>query len=338
MNVAGDTGGDFDADFDEFQANGGDVEVGDSNLASTKGKDGEGDPEPPKRPLTGAAKAARDAKEAREAAAAKPDANEGDEEGDEDEDGEEDENGKKRRAPSDRIRELTKRARTAERNFDTLRAEIEALKNPAGQKQEPQDKYAALGPKPNPQDEAKYPLGHLDEKYVEDAMDWKVAKTAIDQADAALQRQQEQRQNQSREKEAERIQSTIETLSTKGEELHDDFRELVVDGGMKGEWDLGQPTFEAAAEVDHGATILYNLANDTKEATRVANLSARQQILYVEAQNAEIEAKTKGRKIPRAGEPAATRVRGTNGSKRIDPGTENLDDFEKAWEADAKGK
>jgi hypothetical protein len=42
---------------------------------------------------------------------------------------------------------------------------------------------------------------------------------------------------------------------------------------MRGDWDLSQPTFEAAHEVDNGAQILYELSQDKKEAKRVARLS-----------------------------------------------------------------
>lgn len=338
MNT-GDDRSDFDAGMEEMNTSG-DVEVGESNLASEKGKEPE---EPTKKPLTGAAKAAREAKEAREAAAAanvgEDDGNQGDDEGEEGEEGDEGGEGEeqpKRKTPSQRIQELTRRNREYERRLERMEAEIAAAKNPSGQEPQQQDKYAAIGKAPDPNDQTKYPLGHLDEKYVEDAIDYRVKKAAIDQADAALQRQQEQRQQTAQEQQQQRFQDQITDLTAKGVELFEDFEDEVVKTGMKGEWDLSQPTFEACAEADNGAAILHALSQDKAEATRVAKLSPYQQALYVSQKDAEISAKTKPRTKPQAGDPPKTRTNGANSSHRINPATDNLDDFEKAWAQDEK--
>jgi len=335
MNI-GDDRSDFDAHFEDM-AGSGEVEVGDTNAAPSK--DEADDKQPPKRPLSGAAKAAQEAKQAREAAAASAD-----EQGDPEDGGEDDEQGDpedgeeqpKRKTPSQRIQELTRRNREYERRFERLEAELAASKNPSGQQPEKQDKYAAIGTPPDPNDQAKYPLGHLDEKYVEDAIDYRVKKVAIDQADAALQRQQEQRQTETLEAQQRELLQKVDTLQKKGAELFDDYEERVVETAKRGEWKLQQPTFEAASEVENGAEILSNLADDPDEAERVSKLSPRQQILYVEAENEKISAKRKGRTKPGAGAPPKTNTRGANSSHRINPATDNLDDFEKAWEQDAK--
>jgi len=329
MNI-GDDRSDFEANFADM-AGSGDVEVGDTNLASAAGT--EEQPEPAKKPLTGAAKAAHEAKQAREAAANADEQDGQDDGSDQSDEGDDngDQNEPKRKTPSDRIKELTRRNREYERRFEAMEAQLNSLKNPSGQQPEKQDKYAAIGKAPDPNDQAKYPLGHLDEKYVEDAIDYRVKKAAIDQADAALQRQQEQRQQQSQEQQTQRLQQQVVDLSTKGEELFDDFREDVVETGMRGEWDLSQPTFEACAEAENGAEILRELSQDKKEATRVAKLSPYQQALFVSKRDAELSAGRKARTKPGAGAPPKTNTRGANSSHRINPATENLDDFEKAW-------
>ena len=130
----------------------------------------------------------------------------------------------------------------------------------------------------------------------------------------------------------------VDILTTRGSEKYDDFQETVVDAGMRGDWRLEQATFEAAYEAYNGAQILYELSQDKKEAARVAGLSPYQQMRFVMDRDAEITAKGKPRTKPGAGEPPATQTRGANSSARINPATDNLDDFEKAWEADAKGK
>ncbi len=70
----------------------------------------------------------------------------------------------------------------------------------------------------------------------------------------------------------------------------------------------------------------------------MASLTPYGQLKYVLDRDAEISGKSKPRRIPGAGAPPSTQTRGANSSTRINPATDNLDDFEKAWAADAKGK
>lgn len=182
---------------------------------------------------------------------------------------------------------------------------------------------------PDPTDFEKYPLGHLDPAYIEDRINYVAERKAAERADAVLQRQQEADQLQP-------LLEKVDVLTTRGTELYDDFRETVVEAGMRGDWDLQQVTFEAAAEAEHGVEILYELANDPKEASRVARLSPYQQAKYVMDRNAEIGASKTPRRKPQAGEPPKNVARGANSRVQINPATDNLDDFEKAWEADAR--
>lgn len=192
-------------------------------------------------------------------------------------------------------------------------------------------------PEPDPTDTDKYPLGHLDDRYIEDKLDWLAEKKATERADAVLQRQQESERNQAVEQQHKELLVKVDDLSTRGSELYDDFQESVVESGMRGDWDLSQATFEAAHEAENGAQILYELSQDPKEAARVAKLSPYQQMKFVDQRDAEISKVKTGRKIPKAGEPPKNTARGANSRTHINPATENLDDFEKAWENDAKG-
>jgi len=179
-------------------------------------------------------------------------------------------------------------------------------------------------------------LGHLDDRYIEDKLEYLATQKASERADAVLQREQEREQQARAEQAHTELLEKVDDLSTRGSELFDDFQESVVEGGVAGRWDLGQPTFEAAYEAKHGAQILYELSQDTKEATRVAKLSTVGQVKFVMDRDAEIAANTKPRTKPGAGEPPQTRIRGANSSNRIDPATDSLKDFEKAWLADEK--
>lgn len=315
------------ADFDAA----GDVEVG-------KGIESNDPPveEKPK-PKARAPKAAPAAKPPVEKPVAEADA---DGEGDEDDDGEneDEEKPKPKRQPSERIKELSTRLRQSERLRLASDSRLDALEKRLLSGNQDNGNRADGNAPPDPSDDSKYPLGHLDDRYIEDKLEWLAENKAAKQADAVLQRQQEGEQKAQAERQHADLLDKVDTLSTRGAELFDDFQERVIEDGMKGEWKLAQPTFEAAHEADNGAQILYELSLDKKEALRVSELSPYGQAKYVMERDAEIGGKAKPRKIPRAGEPPSTRSQGANSSTRISPATDNLDDFEKAWERDAKGK
>lgn len=191
-------------------------------------------------------------------------------------------------------------------------------------------------PEPDPTDTDKYPLGHLDDRYIEDKLEWLSEKKATERADAVLQRQQESERIQAAEQQHRELLVKVDDLSTRGSDLYDDFQESVVEAGMRGDWDLSQATFEAAHDAENGAQILYDLAQDKAEAARVAKLSPYQQLKYVMDRDTEISKAKSGRKIPKAGDPPTHTARGANSRTQINGSTDNLDDFERAWEADAK--
>ena len=300
--------------------------------------------EPPKPAPKGPPKAAP-AKDKAPVAAPETDGDDAGEEGDDltlDEEGDEDEpKPKKTQTPSERIRELNKRLRTSERlrlaDTDRLTALENTIKNqglPNGKAEG--NSTDTTGTAPNPNDAEKYPLGHLDDRYIEDKLEWRANKIAADQADAALQRQQENEQNAALNQQREDLLGKVDDLAARGADVSDDFQEAVVEGGMRGDWKLSQPTFEAAHEAEHGAQILYELSQNKAEADRVSKLSPYKQTIFVRDRNEALAAETKPRRIPGAGAPPQTQTRGANSRTRINPATDNLDDFEKAWEADAK--
>lgn len=344
-----DAGGTGDAAFDAFNE-GAEVEVGkpaiETNEAAPEKKpakpSGRGPREKPA--ADGAAKPAADADDKAKGKGADKGGDDDDDaddkggehdEDDDDEDGEE-KPAKPRRA-SDRIRELTSRTRSQERLISQLSQRLEAVEKgglPAGNSGG--NSGAADKAAPDPTDESKYPLGHLDDRYIEDKLEWLAEQKATKLADAALQRQQGQEQDQRAQEAHEALLEKVDDLSTRGSDIYDDFQETVVEAGLAGKWDLGQATFEAAHEAENGAQILYELANDKKEASRVAKLSPYGQMKFVMDRDAAITAKGKPRTKPGAGEPPATRTRGANSSAKIDPATDDLGDFEKAWAADEK--
>jgi hypothetical protein len=341
-----------DGGFAEFEK-AGDVEVGstkdaiETNLPTEEKPKRGGSGRPPREAKAAgkdkpAAAAAEKAKGAEKPDATAADADEDDDGENEDEDDDEDEDEKPvkpKLKASDRIRELNKRLRQEERLRLASDARLDTLEKsrlPGGAAGG--NSAADAGKAPDPQDLAKYPLGHLDDRYIEDKLEWLATTKAADRADAVLQRQQENERNAQAEKARAELLDKVDDLSTRGAEISDDFQEAVVEAGMRGDWRLDQPTFEAAHEAENGAQILYDLSQDKKEAARVAGLSPYGQLKYVLDKDAEISGKGRARRIPGAGAPPATQTRGANSRTRISPSTENLDDFEKAWAADAKGK
>ncbi len=175
---------------------------------------------------------------------------------------------------------------------------------------------------PDPNDLQKYPLGALDDRYVEDKIQFGI-ELALG---SVLQRQQENAQQAEAERVATENLKKGETVVQKGSELYDDFVEVVWEAGKRGEYPMSEATFHAITEAEHGAEIAYALASDKAEAARVAGLSPYQQLKYVSDQNAKFAAKTKPR-LPKAGTPPAHQSRGTSGKYSVSPDTDDLEAF-----------
>jgi hypothetical protein len=320
------------SEFDEFVA-AGDVEVGDANAGVDKDEKDE-KPAPKRGPPKEAAKPA-----------AAADDDEGDDQGDEgddegDDEGEDKPKPKKTAAEHqiERLkrekRELQRKLREGGASTDLSRRLENIEKGLSGANSG--DNQTAGTPAPDPSDTAKYPLGHLDDRYIEDKLEWLADQKATKLADSALQRQQENERNAAINAHQQALLTVVDDLAAKGSDQFEDFQEAVVEAGMRGDYDLAQPTFEACAEADNGPQILYDLSQDTKEASRVAKLTPYGQLKFVQERDAEISAGKKGRTKPKAGDPPKNLPRGANSKTTINPATDNLGDFEKAWEADAK--
>lgn len=324
-----------DTEFAEFEK-AGTVEVGDSDKSTPAGEDDDDEKKP-------AAK--RGVPKMKETAKAADDGDDGEgDDGDSEEgDGEEgDEKPKPQKTAAEhQIERLKREKRDLQRQLregsgtSDLSRRLENIEKGLSGGNDGDTKTART-PSPDPTDTAKYPLGHLDDRYIEDKLEWLADQKATKQADTVLQRQQENERNAAINAHQETLLNLVDDLSTKGSELFEDFQESVVEAGMRGDYDLGQPTFEACVEADNGPQILYDLSQDPKEARRVAKLTPYGQLKFVQERDAEIGTGKKGRTKPKAGEPPKNLPRGANSKTQINPATNNLDDFEKAWEQDAK--
>lgn len=260
----------------------------------------------------------------------------GAEEADETKENSEEKPQKKGVPAKDRIRQLNAelRAERAARETDRkgFEARLERIEKglPAATTNDNNEAEAVA---PDPTDLEKYPLGILDDRYQEDKLQYLAEQKVKEQLGSLLQREQQLDQQAESERAALALQAQAETLASKGAELFDDFDEIVVKPAMAGEFDLGQPTFEAAAEAEHGPAILHFLASDHAEAARVAKLSPYLQTKYVLEKNAEIAAanppKPEPKKIPGAETPPADTVRGQGARQTITADTTDFAAFER---------
>lgn len=254
-------------------------------------------------------------------------------EDEEDSEDEETEAPKPKKTASERIKELNRKLRETERAREVDRKGFEARLERIEKGDLTQDNSGGnqddARVAPDPKDQEKYPLGSLDDRYIQDAIDFKAEEAAKRMVDSLLQRQEQSAEQEAAEKLISDLRSRADDVAAKGSEIHDDYQEVVLEAGLRGEYDLTQVTFEAAAEAEHGAMILYGLATDPKEASRVANLSPFQQLKYVSEKNAEIAKGGSGRRIPKAGNPPDNSLRGRSKRTTISPATQNFEEFER---------
>lgn len=233
----------------------------------------------------------------------------------------------KKRNTAQYVREVKRELREERRARLELENRLSAIEKGDLQPGNRGGNQEATSEKPDPSDGAKYPLGVLDDGYIQDTIEWGIAQGL----DARRQSEKAQAERQQAEQHAETLRSKVDELSAKGSEIFDDYEETVLEAGLRGDYQLTETTFTAAAKREHGAEILYNLANDKAEALRVSRLPVDEQVEYVLEKNREFASKRSARRKPQAGDPPSNTPRGRNSSNPIRPDTDNLDDFRKLY-------
>lgn len=258
----------------------------------------------------------------------------GENEGEDDASSDEPKVKKPKQKASERIKELNAKLREAERaleqekekSLDTRLDRLEKLLN--GGKKEATVEDTRVAPDPN--DLTKYPLGRLDDRYIEDQIAFKAEELVEKQFGSVRQRQAEDAARAEAERQTNEILEKVSTVADKGSAIFGDFMETVIEPGMKGEYKLSRETFEAAVEAEHGAEVLHALATNKAEAERVFTLSPYQQLKYVTEKSAEFASKRKA-KPPQAGAPPQHQSQGRSGKFSVAGDTDDLDAFEKEW-------
>lgn len=258
----------------------------------------------------------------------------------------------KKSSAQKRIAELTKARRDAERRNAELESRLEALEKgekskqgddsdgqPAGDNtSEPafEVKDPVSGKALSEPDPKKYKYGEVDSQYLRDVVNYQTAY-----AHSKVQYDAEQtRQAQAAEQRVQELRESWEKVQDDGLSRYDDFEEVVLAAGDRGDFDLTQSTFEMAAQSEFGADILYHLATNKRTAAKVARMNEREQARYLGRLEAALETSQKGgdkgktkRKAPGAAPPPSRRAPRGKGGKFVNPAKSgNFADFEAAVE------
>lgn len=255
---------------------------------------------------------------------------EDEEESSEDKDSDEEVDKKKRKKSArERIAELTKARRQAEREanalkaeLDALKADIEAIKKGVLKTTEEGDKVEDKLEPPSPED---FEFGEVDPKYIQAKVDFEVKRALLEQR--KVEEEEKKRQEQAAHK--EKLAQLVEERIAKGVAEFPDFQEVVLEG------DNIPISDEASLAIimhDEGHKIAYHLATHQEEVERISKLPAVLQVLEIGRIAARLsppKGASSQKKVSKAPKPVE-RARGAGGKFAPGPDTEDFSAF-KAW-------
>lgn len=249
----------------------------------------------------------------------------------------------------ERINELTRKQREAERREEAERqraerlerelAEIRAGKAPAG----PAKPDAGEKPADDRPDPEQYKFGELDPDYIE-----ALAQHATRKALAEIRQEEERARQQAEAQQRQQTeQERFERIVQVGSSLQEDFYEKVVAGAHRGDYPLSPEMAAMVLESDHGAEILYHLATNPEDSSKVIAMSPREQArFFVTLEDRFSAARSAANgdgqgdspagtpqqaatvRIPRAPAPV-TPARGGGGPRPVSANSDNFAEFER---------
>lgn len=211
----------------------------------------------------------------------------------------------------DRIDELTRLRREAERDAEYWRAK--ALQSPEAKPAEPKAEETATAPDPE-----GYDAGEFDTRYIRDLAKFEAKQEVA----AAMKAIQAQTQQQSHDRE---WQSRIEKAS----ETMPDFEEKVLVGAQRGEWACSQDMADALRATDKGPELAYHLASNPAEAARLYRLSPALQLMELGKLEAKL-AQPKTKTVTDAPTPIP-QARGSGGKFSVNPDTDDFAAFDQSY-------
>lgn len=223
--------------------------------------------------------------------------------------------GKPRKTFQERIDELTRARRDAERERDELKRQLEAKAEPPAAKPETKggdskstsDEKPAEGEKaaPKPED---FAFGELDPEYIAALVDYKAEQRfAKYEAERQAAAEQAEAERKAREEYSE-FQQRFQKRAAEGTEKYPDFQEKVIEGAQRGEWELSQELANLIVDSDVGADIVYHLASNPEEAARVARQSPLEQARFFGRMESKFSAEREAAPSASAGSPAPAKT------------------------------
>ncbi len=233
-----------------------------------------------------------------------------------------------------RINELTREARTAQRERDDARRELAALRAGGSTPAAAAATVTALK-EPDPKD---YEGGEIDVRYIKDLARYEAKKEAAASVAASRAEGQSAATNAANAAAVERFNSDRAELFEKGNDLFDDFEEVVTSAPALSEY----VSFLAFGS-EFGPQIIYDLAGDNKLQRQVWAMSPAEQSKWFGKQEAKLElsseqdATDQTEKVVKAPKnatkaPAAPgeTARGSGGTTRTDASTGDFAAFERS--------
>jgi len=240
----------------------------------------------------------------------------------------------------ERIDELVGKEKAAERRAQELEDKLAALAARLEQNKEvetPTPKAVDGDAEPQPNDlnedgSEKYALGEFDPKYIKD-----LTKFALANERRTLKEQEEQEANQRKQDEQRAtLESEWNAKLEPARERYPDFQEkgqTLVDSFSGVTPQYGEYLTSTIMSLDYGPDVLYYLANNLDEASKIVNSGAAKATVALGRLEAQFAAKDKnsktpGLKVSKAPAPPAHQNKGSSVSRgTVAPDTDDLDAY-----------
>lgn len=251
---------------------------------------------------------------------------------------------KKKNSVQERINEAVGKQRNAERERDALQAELEKLRNkatePTPTPEKADDKPTDTMPKPDDVNEdgtEKYPLGEWDPAYNRAVTAWSVKQELEAYKAEQAQKDAEAAEDAESRKALEALQSTWTEQRNAAQERYPDFEEKgleLVDTFGSIEPQYGEYLSQTIMSMDHGADVLYYLANNLDVAQEIVDMGARKATIALgrlEAQFSDVGEKEPSRKVTKAPTPPPSNRGSAVARPAVPVDTDDLRAFEQEF-------
>ncbi len=238
---------------------------------------------------------------------------------------------KPKKSVQERINELTKARREAERNSRELAERLAALEESSRERLtgKPESVNATSSESQQPKPE-NFEFGELDSRYIAAMVDFQTKKNIA----AFEEKLKSERQTEAAERKAQEVRAKADDFMAKGLAKFNDFDEVVLDGASDGRWQLAPETGELVLYSEFGPEIAYHLATNTEEAIRISGMSPLQQAAQIgrlEASFSSREDASKKRASSTKAPQPVQQARGSGGKFGVRPDTTDFGAFMKMF-------